>query len=301
MMDTYNGIVFGMSDPTTGQGRYDRAPERLATPPAGGGTTVEVTATGLIGPWLPSVGVPYHWTFTGTDAEQLAAGLHFQPLGAGCAEHSDDRRRQLHPLDGRCTDTVRQPARWRGDPAPERDTGQQSARWGGGVGSGGDRRRGYPAGSGQSYRALPHQERVLRRRDESPDARPGHHADRLARMLAAEEMVGDDEQYAGDADGVDAAQPRPTGPGGDGCLPNPGRRRRAVEPHRRRPRLGRGALRRCRLGRLRPHAAPGSSAPDASAQNRSRCHASRCCSPCAARAAGGAAAGGDRRPRRRPP
>ena len=86
----------------------------------------------------------------------------FQPLGAGCAEHSDDRRRQLHPSDGRCTDTVRRPARWRGDPAPERDSGQQSARWGGGVGSGGDRRRGYPAGSGQSYRALPHQERVLR-------------------------------------------------------------------------------------------------------------------------------------------
>mgnify|MGYP003583376042 FL=1 len=195
VMDTYNGIVFGMSDPTTGQGRYDRAPERLATPPAGGGTTVEVTATGLIGPWLPSVGVPYHWTFTGTDAEQLAAGLHFNrwAQAALSTAMTGDASYTLQTVvaptlsDGQLAGVATPPL-----------SGTPDSNLPDGVAALALEVTGGEVTQLGRARAI---ERYLTKngyfaRDESPDARPGHHADRLARMLAAEEMVGDDEQYA---------------------------------------------------------------------------------------------------------
>lgn len=200
VMDTYNGIAFGMSDPQeSGDGRYVRVGTAVREAPyAGAGTaaTVQVTTSGLTGPWLPSVGVPDTWVFAGPGAADLQAGLH--------VNHWANAALSTALVDGNATyelDTVVPPT-WA--------DGQLAGAGTGGIT--GTRDTAVPDG----VQALAQEvtakattqldraraiERYLAKNgffanDNTENSRSGHRADRLARMIGLEQLIGDDEQYA---------------------------------------------------------------------------------------------------------
>lgn len=199
VMDTYDGIAFGLSDPAIGPtGRFVRTAEKLRDPArAGQPATVRVAASGLVGPWLPSVGAVDRLTFTGPDAAAQQAGLHANlwadavlTTGAGRGwEATYELGTVVEPQwsDGQLAGV--RPAAFPSTPdagVPEavvelaREVGASEA-----------------TALGRA-RAL---ERHLAKtgfysNQDTPQSRPGHRADRLARMLDLEQLIGDDEQYA---------------------------------------------------------------------------------------------------------
>lgn len=200
VMDTYNGIAFGMSDPAESEtGRYVRTGAVIreqAYAGAGEAATVEVTASGLSGPWLPSAGEPDTWRFTGDNAAALAEGMHVNHWAQAAlttAPTGGNVAYQLHTVV---------PPTWSDGQLEGAGTGRIAGSADAGVPDGvqalaQDITAGQSSQLGRA-RAI---ERYLSRKgyfanDNSANARPGHRADRLARMIGLEQLIGDDEQYA---------------------------------------------------------------------------------------------------------
>lgn len=199
VMDTYNGIAFGMSDPQqSSDGRFVRVGRDVReTPWTGAGTAadVRVRVTGLSGPWLPSIGVPDTWEFTGEDATALADGLHLNKWSdaalstafTGTADYS------LHtvvpPLwsDGQLAG-VGTPGMTGSADSDVPDGVQELAQE-------------VTAGEGTQLGRARAIERYLNKHGyfsnaDAASSRPGHRADRISRMLSLQQMIGDDEQYS---------------------------------------------------------------------------------------------------------
>lgn len=200
VMDTYNGIAFGMSDPATGaQGRYVLAGTRFAETGATTGTdvTVDVTTSGLVGPWLPAMGNPDTLTFTGANATDLQAGLYVN-------RWANSVLTTAMPADGTTSYTFHSvvPPVWadgqlEGVPTTAM-TGTPDTNVPDQVSALAQAITAKELTQLARARAI---ERYLSKtgffsNDTTADSRSGHRADRLIRMLDADQLIGDDEQYA---------------------------------------------------------------------------------------------------------
>ncbi|MDR1237072.1 MAG: DUF3488 and transglutaminase-like domain-containing protein [Propionibacteriaceae bacterium] len=199
VMDSYNGVVFGMSNATasTTEGSYARAGRKLlAEPWAGEGAamTATIRTSGLTGPWVPTLGIPDTLEFKGDNAVSLQDNLYANRWAAAALTTGDLSGRaeyelhavvppprtdgQLRGLDtavlGRSEITV----------VPE------------GVS---DLARSVTARSQTQLDRVRAVEKYLSGRgffSNTDQSMPSHRADRLARMIDGEQMIGDDEQYA---------------------------------------------------------------------------------------------------------
>ena len=201
VMDTYDGITFGMSDPKMdAQGRYVHAGITLpkADPaPVGTEASLSFTTSGLLGPWLPSVGAPESWQFTGAGAVRLQDTLYVNTW-AGAALTS------AMPTDGTTQYDLTTVI------TPNWSDGQL-----GGVNTGtlsGTPDTGVPDQVGALAVSITQKEftalgraRAIERylsangafsNASTSNSQAGHRADRLVRMLEGKQLIGDDEQYA---------------------------------------------------------------------------------------------------------
>lgn len=200
VMDTYNGIAFGMSDPQlTKEGRYVRVGSDVRSQPepgAGETATITLTTDQLSGHWLPSVGAAETWDFSGGDAAALGDGLYYN--------YWADAALSTAFVDGKASYTIATRI------APVLSDGQLN-----GVST--------PQITGTPDSNVPEAvselattvvaaaespldraraiERYLTKNgrfsnSRSANSRPGHRADRIARMLALDQLIGDDEQYS---------------------------------------------------------------------------------------------------------
>lgn len=197
VMDAWDGIAFTGSDPVvSGHGRYVPTAGRVrpSTPDA---ETVTIEASGLVGPWLPSVGAPQDVAFTGANASRLTAGLHANTWADALLTTTAPRvwgtsytlTTTVPPVwaDGQLAGvpTLAQRAP-EGEPVPQEvaELAQRIAA-----------AEITPLGRARAIERHLAKEGFYSSAD-TPQSRPGHRADRLIRMLQYEELIGDDEQYA---------------------------------------------------------------------------------------------------------
>lgn len=77
-MDSYDGVVWTVGGAeASASGRFIRVGSAILPVPAGAARSLEVTAVGYRGVWMPTVGVTRAVTFTGARAEQLAEGWRY--------------------------------------------------------------------------------------------------------------------------------------------------------------------------------------------------------------------------------
>lgn len=199
VMDTYDGIAFGMSDPqTSGVGGYTRVGSRLPEPdPVTGATAldVDIHTEGLLGPWVPLVGVPDTLEFSGDSASDQQDGLHLD-AGAGAALTTGPAGTMTYSThttvvpvwsDGQLAGVDTPPITGTPDthvPDGVAELAQEIAAT-----------EQTPLGRARAIERHLSREGYFSNSD-TAQSRPGHRADRLARMLDADQMIGDDEQYA---------------------------------------------------------------------------------------------------------
>lgn len=199
VMDTYNGIAFGMSSPNDGAvGRYQRVGATVRERPyegTGSAAEVQILTQGLVGPWLPTLGVTDRLAFAASGAESAQAGLHVNRWADALLTTSP-------PSDATYTVHAVVPPVW--------SDGQLAGAPTGGL-TGTPDTQVPEAVSALAQEVTAKEltqlgraraiERYLAKNGffsnvDAPDSRPGHRVDRLSRMLAAKQLIGDDEQYA---------------------------------------------------------------------------------------------------------
>jgi len=200
-LDTYNGVVYDASSGLPGSGVYTRAGEEIATVAPGTPTTLDVEVRDYAGVWVPDAGTLAGVTYTGSRARELAEGTYYNATTgtalttAGLAPgdtYSVDTRLVPDPTE----EDLRAGAVDQGVPVPQAGKGVLPAALAGKAAQFiGDEtepvaqlfalRDGLVA-SGVFSSGLENQ----------PPSRPGHSAERIDTLLADEEMVGDDEQFA---------------------------------------------------------------------------------------------------------
>ncbi len=197
-MDSYDGVVFsmaGVDDATDGGfvhvGRVLRTDEG-----AGDQTHVTMTTHGLIGPWVPTVGSPYELGFQGDDANSLGNGLYINrdldtvltTAGmAGDHTYTLDTRVQPVSTEGQLRTARTPPLTGKPDTGVPPRVAELAHE--------------VTAGSQTPYESVAGIAQYLSKNgffanQNETRSQPGHRADRLERMLAGDQMIGDDEQYA---------------------------------------------------------------------------------------------------------
>ncbi|MDN6429930.1 MAG: transglutaminase-like domain-containing protein, partial [Propionibacterium sp.] len=199
VMDTYDGVAFGMSDPaTTGRGGYVRVGTRLpevTSVPGAVDAELTLTTEGLLGPWVPLVGVPRSLVFTGSGAAAQQEGLHLDQQ-AVAALTTAATGTMAYVLSASIS-PVWSDGQLPGVPTPP-NTATPDTNVPDGVAELAQQIAATEQTSLGKARAV---ERFLSREgffsnSDTAQSRPGHRADRLARMVDADQMIGDDEQYS---------------------------------------------------------------------------------------------------------
>ena len=196
-LDSYAGTVYDASSGGA-SGVFNRAGETIDTVAAGTATPLKVTVTGYSGVWLPEVGELSGVRFGGERADELAASTYYNATSRTGVVTAG-----LAPGDSYELDAIVSP-----DPAEEDlesvpilDVDQPQPQ---------DVADAVPAKAQQlSADATEDLERLTNIRDtlvatgvyasgleNQPPSRPGHSAARIDALLAQDEMVGDDEQFA---------------------------------------------------------------------------------------------------------
>ena len=197
-MDVYDGTTFAMSPAGTHRddGYVPVGDQMPATRAPQGSTAARLTVStsGLVGPWLPSLGAPTALAFTGDGAVGQQDGLHLDRWAQALLTTAPAGRRayelsaQVGPTwsDGQLRDV--------GAPTPAlRDTHVPA-----GVALLASKVTGTeqtPLGRARAIERYLSQNGFYSDQDTAA-SRPGHRADRLQRMIEADRLIGDDEQYA---------------------------------------------------------------------------------------------------------
>lgn len=197
-MDVYDGTTFTMSRAGAhGNNGYLSVGAQLPERPRAEGAkeaSVRITAKSLLGPWVPVAGAPTAIRFEGEDADAQQEGLHAD-LWADTALTTGPQGEREYVIETMI------PPQW----SDGQLEGVEAARFTG-------RDDSVPAGVGDLAASIAAKAgtplgraRAIERHlsengffsnEDSADSRPGHRADRLARMIDADELIGDDEQYA---------------------------------------------------------------------------------------------------------
>jgi transglutaminase-like putative cysteine protease len=200
-LDTYDGVVYDASSDEPGSGVYTRAGEEIATADTTPSTQLDVAVLGYAGVWVPDAGSVTGITWTGDRADQLADSTYYNAA----------TRTALATAGLRPGDTYRLSAQIAAPPTEE------------------DLRSGRiaedtplpplpddavpPSVAAKASQFMGEETDPVARlfalreglvasgifssglEDQAP-SRPGHSADRVDSLLAEDEMVGDDEQFA---------------------------------------------------------------------------------------------------------
>jgi transglutaminase-like putative cysteine protease len=196
-LDTYSGTVYDASSGGAA-GVFNRAGEVVDTVASGTRATVEVTVTGYSGVWVPDVGTLAGIRFAGERAGELEATTYYNATSGTAVVTAG-----LRPGDAYELDAVVPPLPAEEELATTRilDVDLPSPR---------NVPDGAPAKAQQlAAEATEPFERLTNIRDtlvatgvyssgldNQPPSRPGHSAARIDELLAQDEMVGDDEQFA---------------------------------------------------------------------------------------------------------
>ncbi|MFB7800206.1 transglutaminase domain-containing protein [Isoptericola sp. NPDC056134] len=196
-LDTYAGTVYDASSGGA-TGVFNRAGEVVDTVAAGTRTPVQVSVTGYSGVWLPDVGELGGITFGGERADELASTTYYNATSGTALSTSG-----LRPGDSYEIDAIVSPTPSEDDLAtvPIQDVDLPRPE---------DVADEVPGKSAQfAADATEPFEKFVNIRDtlvatgvyssgleNQPPSRPGHSAARIDTLLAQDEMVGDDEQFA---------------------------------------------------------------------------------------------------------
>lgn len=200
VMDTYNGITFGMSDPEESPvGSYISVGSQLPVRPSPIGSVradTRVTTSGLMGPWVPTMGQAEVIEFSGDQAQRYQDGLHWNRWAdAALTTGSDGDDLSYHLV-------ADVPPRWSDSQLAGAGAvsveGQPDTNVPDGVKELAVSMSAIESTPIKKARAI---ERTLAQNEYfsngmDKSSRSGHRADRLARMIDDDQMVGDDEQYA---------------------------------------------------------------------------------------------------------
>jgi len=199
-LDTYNGVVYDVSSGLPGSGVYTRAGQEIATVAAGTPTQVQVEIGDYAGVWVPDVGQLAGITYTGERARELGETTYYNSTTGTALATAGLRPGDTYTLDAVVSvepseDDLRAGAIDQVDvPTPPKGVlpaalAGKAAQFMGEETEPVDQlfalRDGLVA-SGVFSSGL----------DTQPPSRPGHSAERIDTLLADEEMVGDDEQFA---------------------------------------------------------------------------------------------------------
>lgn len=199
-LDSYDGVVWQVAEPGSGSGtgNYARVGERTGDPVQGARTRLRVTMGDYPGGvWTPTVGNTTAVRFEGNRAAELAATLHYnavtgtalttRPLIAGDS-YLIDAVLPAQPTDLELTNAISAPVSLPEPqlvpPAVSEVAGKLAAEATTPV----QRARALQAGLAQGFFSHGLE-------GEAP-SRAGHGADRLAALLGAAQLIGDQEQYA---------------------------------------------------------------------------------------------------------
>ena len=197
-MDVYDGTTFTMSPAGTHPGDgYLSVGTRMPAfdvPDDSAAAQMTISSSGLLGPWVPTTGAVTALTFTGGDAVAQQDGLHLNRWAqallttgpTASMTYSLDTMVEPEWSDGQLQGVEAPPPRGEDRHVPQVVSDLATR----------------VAGSEQTplarARAI---ERYLTTNgyysnEDTAASRPGHRSDRLQRMLEADQLIGDDEQYA---------------------------------------------------------------------------------------------------------
>lgn len=197
-MDVYDGTTFTMSPAGTHPGDgYLSVGTRMPAfdvPDGSAPAQMTISSSGLLGPWVPTTGAVTALTFTGGGAAAQQDGLHLDRWAqallttgpTASMTYSLDTMVTPDWSDGQLQGVDAPPPRGEDRHVPQAVSGLATR----------------VAGSEQTplgrARAI---ERYLTTsgyysNEDTAASRPGHRSDRLQRMLEADQLIGDDEQYA---------------------------------------------------------------------------------------------------------
>ncbi|PRZ09714.1 uncharacterized protein DUF4129 [Isoptericola sp. CG 20/1183] len=196
-LDTYAGTVYDVSSGGEA-GVFSRAGEVIDTVADGERVPVDVTVTGYSGVWLPDLGELAGIEFSGERAEELSASTYYNGTSGTALVTAGLRPGDSYRLDAVVTPV---PSEDSLASTPIVDTDLPDPR---------DVADAVPAKAQQfAADATEPFERLTNIRDalvatgvysngleNQPASRPGHSAARIDELLAKDEMVGDDEQFA---------------------------------------------------------------------------------------------------------
>ncbi|WP_291057029.1 transglutaminase-like domain-containing protein [Herbiconiux sp.] len=198
-LDSYDGIVYDVAgDGTNGSGTFVRVSDDIANDTTGEPAELDVDITGLDGVWLPDAGYLDSLRFTGDRAEPLGGALHYNAATGvaldtlGITEGDSYEIDTVIPptfndeqLSDRAIEKVSVP---RASGVPD-EVGSLAAEYVGDAATPIQQVRNIATGLSQNgfFSHGLEGEAV---------SRAGHGAERIASLLSAEQMVGDDEQYA---------------------------------------------------------------------------------------------------------
>ncbi|GLK16530.1 transglutaminase-like domain-containing protein [Herbiconiux flava] len=198
-LDSYDGIVYDVAgDGTEGSGTFTRVSSEIANDVAGEPVSVDIGVTGLTGVWMPDLGYLDGLRFTGDRADSLEGALHYNAATGVALDTLGVRDGDSYTVDAvlpptftdeqlasRSIDSVALP---RASGVPD-VVSSLASEYVGDADTPIEEVRNLAANLSQNgfFSHGLEGEAV---------SRAGHGAERIASMLAAEQMVGDDEQYS---------------------------------------------------------------------------------------------------------
>jgi len=199
VLDSYDGVVYAVSgDGTDTAGSFERVGSTLVGDGEGEPATVEVTIGALRGVWLPTVGRVESGAFSGPNGDLLADALHYNRVTGTAVVTTGLREGDAYSLQVRIPpepdpDALAD-APYSSMPVARVDRIPDGLRELASEVAGDDRRVHaevasmvkFLSGSGYFSHGLAGQ----------APSRSGHGVERIGALIAADQMIGDDEQYA---------------------------------------------------------------------------------------------------------
>ncbi len=198
-MDTYNGIVYNVSDDGAGSSSSFTPVRSNMSPEAEGATTtLQVTIDSLTGVWMPDAGAVREFTFTGDRGEQLRRAAHYNDatgtavttvgLEAG-DQYTVETVMPRHPSDAALADVAFAPLKMPAQTGIPENLAELASEATVDAETPIERVRALEDWlSTDGFFSHGLEGEVL-----SPS---GHGAGRIISMFAADQLIGDDEQYA---------------------------------------------------------------------------------------------------------
>lgn len=198
-LDAYDGVVYAATSDDPASAVFVRAGEKVATDAAGADVTLDVTLDDYAGPWVPSTGALAGITYHGDRAGVLADGTYAAASTGTVITTAGLRDGESYTLRARVPDAAANavPDKARVDagvavPAASDVPGSVRAKAEQLVGGETDPLKQLRLlATGLEKGGI-----LSSGLDGQAESQPGHSAQRIDTLLSADEMVGDDEQFA---------------------------------------------------------------------------------------------------------